>query len=122
MSSAHRSPTRSTARATPPDWPKPRGDRAAMRGSGRRLRAGPLLRHVRLWALLHGRGGHVEVGPVVSVRVLQVAGVHEAVVLRRARLAAAGLQALGDDRVDLLARVLAQGDRRTGLGARVDDL
>src|SRR6478609_6465449 len=110
MSSAHRSPTRSTARATPLYWPRPRAPRVAMRRSGRRRgrRARALLCHVGLGAHL-GRGGlHEQEREVVAVGVVEVARVHEPVVLRLARLGAARRETLLEDLVDGLARLAGE--------------
>src|SRR6478752_1329334 len=109
MSRAHRSPTRSSALATPLYCPRPRGWRAA-KGSrlhrARRVgRCAALLGHEGLRARGNRGRVHVEKRQSVAIRVIDVARVHEPEVLCGPRLRTACGETTGHDVVDGLAAV-----------------
>lgn len=72
--------------------------------------------------MLRGGGLHEDEPQRVAVRIVEIARVHEAEILRVARFGAAGGEAERQNAVDLLARLAAEGETRLRVGARVDDL
>src|SRR6478735_1341344 len=109
MSRAHRSPTRSSALATPLYCPSPRGWRAAKGSRLHRARrvggCATLLGHERLRASGNRGRFHEEKRQRVAIRVVDVARVHEAEVLCGPRLHTAGGETTGHDVIDGLAAV-----------------